>query len=155
MICKYFFPFHWLPFHFLDNFFLQHRSLIFIWSHWSISSFVAFGIYLRKHCITQTDCSKSLTVLALTSMICVCVLSHVWLFAAPEAIARQAPLQNGIFQARVLECGAISCSRGPSRPRIEPMSLASPTLAGGFVTTSDSWEDPSVIYFELILCRVC
>ena len=56
-----------------------------------------FALYLRTHCITQSDSSKSLMVLALTSMICVCAqsLSCVWLFAAPQTVACQAPLPMG------------------------------------------------------------
>ena len=42
---------------------------------------------------------------------------------------------HGIFQARILEWVAISCSRASSRPRIEHMSPTSPALAGGFFTT--------------------
>ena len=42
---------------------------------------------------------------------------------------------HGILQARVLEWAAISCSRGSSRPGIEPASAASPALAGGFFGT--------------------
>ena len=30
--------------------------------------------------------------------------------------------------------------RGSSQPRIEPMSLMPPALAGGFFTTSATWE---------------
>ena len=33
-------------------------------------------------------------------------------------------------------------SRGSSQPRVEPMFLTSPTLAGGF-TTRATWEAPS------------
>ena len=40
---------------------------------------------------------------------------------------------HGISQARILEWGAISSSRGQSQPREEP---ASPALAGGFFTLS-------------------
>ena len=47
----------------------------------------------------------------------VCVLSHVWLFAAPWTVARQAPLSVGILQARMLEWVAIPSSRGSCRPR--------------------------------------
>ena len=43
---------------------------------------------------------------------------------------------HGIFQARILEWGAISFSRGSFQPRIEPASLVSPAPAGGFFTTS-------------------
>ena len=45
-------------------------------------------------------------------------LSRVRLFATPWTAVRQAPLSvHGIFQARGLEWGAISFSRGSSRPR--------------------------------------
>ena len=44
---------------------------------------------------------------------------------------------HGISQARVLEWAAISFSKGSSRPRDQPASLASPLLADGFFTT---WE---------------
>ena len=40
---------------------------------------------------------------------------------------------HGIFQARVLEWVAISFSRDPD-PGMEPVSPASPALAGGFFT---------------------
>ena len=42
---------------------------------------------------------------------------------------------HGIFQARMLAWVAISYSRDLSDPGIEPASLASPALAGGFLTT--------------------
>ena len=43
---------------------------------------------------------------------------------------------RGISQARILESVAISSSRDLPHPGIEPMSLMSPTLAGGFFTIS-------------------
>ena len=121
MICKYFFSFHRLSFHFLDGFVCSIEILIFIQSHLSTSSFVAFGRYLRKHCIIQTDSSKSLMVLALMSMICVCVCSvtqSCLTLCSPRGYSPSGSSAHEIFQARVLECGAISCSRGPSQPRI-------------------------------------
>ena len=47
---------------------------------------------------------------------------------------------HGIFQARVLDCTAISFSRGSSRPRVKPEPPTLPALAGGFFTTRTSWE---------------
>ena len=41
---------------------------------------------------------------------------------------------HGIFQARILECVAISFSRASSPPRIKPLSPTSPALADGFFT---------------------
>ena len=45
------------------------------------------------------------------------MLSRVWLFVIPWAVAPQAPLFMGIFQARVLEWVAISFSKESSQPR--------------------------------------
>ena len=39
---------------------------------------------------------------------------------------------HGISQAKILEWLAISSPRGSPNPRIEPTSLVSPALAGGF-----------------------
>ena len=48
----------------------------------------------------------------------------------------------GIFQARVLEWGAISYPRGSSQPRDQTcVFYVSPALAGVFFTTSTTWED--------------
>ena len=43
---------------------------------------------------------------------------------------------HGIFQARILEWVAISSSRGPPNPRINPPSPALFCIAGGFFTTA-------------------
>ena len=51
---------------------------------------------------------------------------------------------RGILQARTLQWVALLSSRGSSRPGIEPAILVSPTLAGGFFTTSATWEAQSV-----------
>ena len=45
---------------------------------------------------------------------------------------------HGILQAKVLEW--VAFSRGSSRPGIEPPFLMSPALAGGFFTTTATWE---------------
>ena len=45
-----------------------------------------------------------------------------------------------ILQARILEWVAVPPSRGSFRPRIKPASLTSYALAGGFFTTSVTWE---------------
>ena len=46
----------------------------------------------------------------------------------------------GVLQARILEWVAMPFSRDSSGPRIEPLSLSSPALAGGFFTNSVTWE---------------
>ena len=82
--------------------------------------------------------------------LCVCLLSHVWLFATPWTVACQAPLF--ILQARILEQVSISSSRGSSWPS-QPSCLASPALAGGFFTTvppSNPPVMPSLIFIYYI-----
>ena len=45
-----------------------------------------------------------------------CMFSCVWLFVTPWAIACQASLSMGIFQATILEWAAVSFSRGSDLP---------------------------------------
>ena len=47
---------------------------------------------------------------------------------------------HGILQARILEWVAFPSPGDLSNPVIKPGSLASPTLAGGFFTTSATWD---------------
>ena len=74
--------------------------------------------------------------------VCVCVLSRSVVFnsATPWTAARQAPLSMGVLQTRVLEWVACPPPGNLPNPGIEPMSLASPALAGGFFTTNTTWE---------------
>ena len=75
-----------------------------------------------------------------------CMLSHfsrVQLFATPWTVACQAPLSMGILQARILEWVSMPSSRGSSQPGIEPTSLMSHALAGGFLTTSTTGKPGS------------
>ena len=50
---------------------------------------------------------------------------------------------HGILRARIAEWVAMPSSRGLPDPRIEPPSLGSPALAGGFFTTSATWKTQS------------
>ena len=47
---------------------------------------------------------------------------------------------HGILQAKILEWVAVPSSMASPDPRIEPASLMSPVLTGGFFTTSTIWE---------------
>ena len=47
---------------------------------------------------------------------------------------------HGILQARTLEWVSLFSSRGSFPSGMEPASLMSPALAGGFFSTSDAWE---------------
>ena len=58
---------------------------------------------------------------------------------------------HGTLQARILEWVVISSSRDLLNPGIEPVSLLSPILAGGFFTTSATCMDFHVLETFLYL----
>ena len=70
----------------------------------------------------------------LCSLFCVFVLSYIWLFCDPMYCSLPGSSDHMISQTRVLEWIAISYFKGSFWPRIKPISLASPTMAGGFFT---------------------
>ena len=47
---------------------------------------------------------------------------------------------HAILQARILECVVMPSSGDLPNPGIEPVFLISPASAGGFFTTSTTWE---------------
>ena len=74
-----------------------------------------------------------------------CVLSHfspVQLFAIPWTVACRAPLSMGF--SRQEHWSGLLCPPPGDLPNlgIEPTSLTSPALAGGFFTASATWEAP-------------
>ena len=69
-----------------------------------------------------------------------CCFSHVQLFVTPWTVAQQAPLSMGLTREEY-------CSGLPFPPLgylpdsgTEPVSLASPALAGRFFTACATWE---------------
>ena len=79
----------------------------------------------------------------LSSLVFICVLSffsHVWLFVTPWTVICQAPLSTG-FSGQDYWSG-LPCLQPEDLPDpgIEPRSLISPTLVGGFFTTSATWD---------------
>ena len=66
--------------------------------------------------------------------------SHVWVFVAPWTVAPHASLSLG-FSRQEYWSGLPCPPPGDlPDPGIEPSSLASPTLASRFFTTSATWE---------------
>ena len=57
---------------------------------------------------------------------------------------------HGILQARILERIAIFFSRGSSDPRIEPMSLASPEMAGRFFAADTTMGEAHELLYLLV-----
>ena len=74
----------------------------------------------------------------------ICIPAHlpscVQLFAAPWTVAHQAPLPMEFSRQEYWNGVAFPPPMDLPNSGIKPMSLASPTLAGGFFTTSASWE---------------
>ena len=66
--------------------------------------------------------------------VCVCVLSYIRLFATPRTVAHQAPLSMAFSGQKYWSGLPFPSPRDFADPEIKPMSLASPTLAGGFFT---------------------
>ena len=66
--------------------------------------------------------------------------SCVRLFVTPGTVARQAPLSVGFSRQEYWSGLPCPLPGDLSNPGIESMSLMSPALAGGFFTTSATWE---------------
>ena len=69
-------------------------------------------------------------------------LIHVQLFATPWTVAFQAPLSMEFSMREYWSGLPFPIPGDPPDPGIEAESLASPALAGGFFTTSATWEAP-------------
>ena len=74
-----------------------------------------------------------------------CMLSHVLLFATQWTYSSPGSSVHRILQARMLEWVAMPSIGGSFNPGIKPASLMSPALAGGFFTTSATWEAPYIV----------
>ena len=73
---------------------------------------------IKKQVRTQTlHTIQLISALSKRVCVCVCLLSHVWLFATLWAVAHHAPLSMGILQARILKWVSMPSSRGSSQPR--------------------------------------
>ena len=99
---------------------------------------------------------------ATLKILCMCVLSrfsHVRLFATLWTIAHEAVLSMGFFKQEYWSGVPFPPPGDLPNPGIEPVFM-SPTLAGGFFTTSASWEAhkfcavPIYIYMCVCVC-VC
>ena len=69
-----------------------------------------------------------------------CLLSYVRLFVTLWTIAHQAPLSMGFSRQEYWRGFPCPPPGDLSDPGTEPTSLMSPALAGGFFTTSTTWE---------------
>ena len=65
-----------------------------------------------------------------------CALTHVQLFVTPWTVANQAPLSMGFPRQEYWSGSPFPTSRDLPDPEMEPTSLSTPGLAGGFFTTA-------------------
>ena len=81
--------------------------------------------------------------------------SRVWLLVTLGTIACQAPLSMGV--SRQEHWSGLPCpppGHFPN-PGIEPGSLMSPALAGGFFTTSATWKATYIYYTYIMHITIC
>ena len=112
-------------------------------------SFVAFGFKLGRRCFYVFNNIYLINVCGWDSQLCPTLCDSMD-YSLPGSSV------HGISQAKVLEWVAISFSRGSCYPGIEPWSLTSSVLAGGFFIT-ESPEKPQWCCvlrtkFCLVLC---
>ena len=88
---------------------------------------------------------KKKNLMKISPTVCVHVksLQSCLTLCHPMDLVRQAPLSMG-FSRQEYWSGLPCPSPGDlADPGVKPSSLKSPALAGGFFTTSDTWEAPS------------
>ena len=73
----------------------------------------------------------------------VCALSRVQLFVAPWAVAHQAPLSMEFSRQEYWSGLSFPTPGDLPDPGVEPESLSSCALAGGFFTTVPPWKPQS------------
>ena len=72
--------------------------------------------------------------------------SHVQLSVTPRTVARQAPWYMGFSRQEYWNRLPFPSPGDLPDPGIEPTSLMSPALAGGFFTTGATWESPGNLH---------
>ena len=77
-------------------------------------------------------------------------LSRVQLFVTLWTVVRQAPLSMGFSRQACWSGFPLPTPGDLPDPGIEPVSLTSPALAGGFFTTSATWE-ACVVHTHLLV----
>ena len=82
--------------------------------------------------------------------VCMCVLSHVWLFVTLWAIALRAPLSLGFSQQEYWSALPFPSPEDLGNPGIGHLSPMSPTPAGKFFTTKPSGKINCLLHNLLI-----
>ena len=82
------------------------------------------------------------------------LLSHVWFFVTPWAVAHQVPLSTGFSRQEYWSGLPFPPPGDLPDPGIVHASLVTPSLAGGFFTTSATWKAPYKYHLPSDICLV-
>ena len=80
---------------------------------------------------------------------CACVFRHLWLFVTPCPVAHQASLSMDFSRQEYLNGLPFPTPKHLPNSGIEPASLVSPALAGGFFTTALSGKPNEAFYLSI------
>jgi len=80
--------------------------------------------------------------------------SHVQIFVTLKTVAHQAPLSMGFSRQEYWSGLPCPLPGNLPDPGIKPLSLTSPTLAGGFFTTGTTWETQTSHIHPFIVLKV-
>ena len=100
----------------------------------------------KRQLVTSWHYYNSILSCFVCVCVCVCVLSHGQLFVTPWTVAHQAPLSMEFSRQEYWSGLPFPTPGDLLTSETEPVSLASPALASGFLTTSATWEAHSVFY---------
>ena len=118
---------------------------------------MSIHISLYKHTYTWIHMYIKINVCAFMCMHAWALgcFSYVQLFLTPWTVPQQAPLSMGFSRQEYWSELPCPPPRDLPDPGIETMSLMSPALVGGFLTTSTSWEAHICVYMYIHLFPSC
>ena len=122
-----------------------------VWPRNIFSYFLAPSLSIHTHTHTHTHNTHTQHTHTHTHT-CVFMLScfsHVQLFLTLWNSSLPYSCVHGNLLARILEWTAMPSSGDLPDPGIEPQSLMSPALTGGFFTTNATWEAHVCVYTYL------
>ena len=123
-----------------------HKCVVFVTIHGLLNYFCSVSQLCSTHCDSFWVASNFLflqTLLAgtfLTTDVCLWVFSYVQLFVALWTVAHRDPLFMDFSRQEYWSGLAFPTPGDLPNPGIEPACLASSASAGGFFTTSATWE---------------
>ena len=102
-------------------------------------------VYIKKVFKPYWLSLKAMYLVFFIFLVCVCAQLCMTL-CDPMDCSPPGSSVHEILQERILECVAIPSSKEPSQPRDGTHVSCLPGLAGGFFTTSATWETPFISY---------